>query len=81
MISALDDQTDQPNHDRRDHQHRDIDVDAGAGARDGRVAAQHHELAVREIDDSHHAEHDREPRAGEHQERDHVQDFEPTTPA
>ena len=76
MIPRSTIKTDQAHHDRRDHQHRHIDVDAGAGAGDGGVAAQHHELAVREVDHPHHAEHDREPGAGERQERDHVQDFE-----
>ena len=45
-------------------------------AGDRGVAAEHHELAVREVDDPHHPEHDRQPRAGQREEGDHVQDLE-----
>ena len=45
-------------------------------AEDRRVAADHHELAVREVDDAHHPEHDRQPGADQREEGDHVEDLE-----
>src|SRR6185312_5330 len=72
----LDDKPDDADHDRRHHQHGDIDVDAGLGAGDGRIAAEHDELAMGEIDHAHHAEDDRQPGADEREEGDHVDDLE-----
>jgi hypothetical protein len=73
---ALDDQADDADDERREHQHREPDVEPGPVAEDRRVAADHHELAVREVDDPHHPEHHREPGAGQREERDHVEDLE-----
>jgi hypothetical protein len=41
----------------------------------GDIAAHGDELAMGHVDDPHHAEDDREPRGGEHQERKHVGDL------
>ena len=76
MISALDDDADDADHDRRDHQHRQPDVDAVAGGDDRRIAAEHQELAMREIDDAHHAEDDRQPDADQRQAGDRVKDLD-----
>ena len=73
---ALDDQADRAHDQRREHEHGEPDVDAGAVGEDRDVAADHHELAVGEVDDPHHPEHDRQPRAREREEGDHVQDLE-----
>ena len=53
-----------PDYHRRDHQHGEIDINARLLSQAMRgVAAQHHELAVRQIDHPHHPEHDRQPGA------------------
>src|SRR5947209_12482548 len=53
----LHDNTDDADHDRRDHQHRYPDVDAMGGRHDCRVATQHQELAMSEVDDTRSEEH------------------------
>src|SRR6185312_1775815 len=73
---SLDDEPDDADHDRRHHQHGEVDVDAGFGAGNRRVAAEHDELAMGEVDDAHHAEDDRQPGADQHEEGDHVDDLE-----
>ena len=45
---------------------------AGARGEDGGVGAAHDELAMREVDDAHHAEDHREPGRRDHQEREGV---------
>ena len=71
----LHDQPDDADHDRGDHQHGEVDVDAGLGRGDGRVTAEHHELAVRQVDDAHHPKHDRQSRADQGEKGDHVEDL------
>ena len=73
---ALDHQPEHADDERREHQHREPDVEPGAVAEDRGVAADHHELAVREVDDPHHPEHHRQPRADQREEGDHVEDLE-----
>ena len=61
---------------RRDDQHRDPDAEAELRRHDGRVAAEHQELAVGEIDDPHHAEDDRQPEADQREAGDRVEDLD-----
>ncbi len=65
-----------PDDDRRHHQHGDPDVDADLVRLDGGVAAEHQELAMREVDDLHHAEDDREPDADQRQARHGVKNLD-----
>ena len=76
MIGRSTTTPDHADHDRRDHQHREPDVDAAAGRDDRRIAAEHQELAMREIDDAHHAEDDRQPDADQRQAGDRVEDLD-----
>jgi len=62
--------------DRRHHQHRDPDTDALVGRDDRRIAAEHQKFAMREIDDAHHAEDDRQPDADQRQAGDCVKDLD-----
>lgn len=77
---ALENDADDPDRDRRDDQDREPDIDTIMHG-DGRaVAAHHHELAVRqvddahhpELDDAHHPEHDGKPEADQRQRRDSI---------
>ena len=47
-----------------------------AGRDDRGIAAEHQELAMREIDDPHHAEDDRQPDADQRQAGDRVKDLD-----
>jgi hypothetical protein len=76
ISSKFDDQSDDADHNGRDHQHGEVDIDAGLGGGDGGVAAEHDELAMREVDHPHHAEHDRQSRADQREKGDHVENFE-----
>ena len=60
---------------RRDgHEHREPDVVRHHELHDvGRVGAEHHQLAVRHVDDAHHAERDGEPDGDEHEHRPEAQ--------
>jgi hypothetical protein len=63
---------DDPDRDRRDGEDREPDIDTVVHG-DGRtVAAHHHELAVRQVDDAHHPEHDGKPEADQRQSRDGI---------
>ena len=72
----LDDHPDDPHHEGREHQHRDPEVDPGVRGHHHRVAAEHQELAVGEVDDPHHPEDDRQPEADERQVGDPVEDLQ-----
>ena len=69
---ALENDADDPDRDRRDDQDREPDIDTVMHG-DGRtVTAHHHELAMRQVDDAHHAEHDGKPEADQGQRRDGI---------
>ena len=73
---ALDDHADDADHDRRHHQHRQPDADAVVGRDDRGIAAEHQKLAMGEIDDTHHAEDDRQPDADQRQAGDGIKDLD-----
>ena len=72
----LDHHPDDPHHEGREHEHRDPEVDPGVRRHHHRVAAQHQELAVGEVDDPHHPEDDRQPEADERQVGDPVENLQ-----
>ena len=62
--------------DRRNDQDRDPDVDAMMDGDGGAVAAHDHELAMRQVDDAHHPEHDGEAQADQRQRRDGIDEVD-----
>ena len=65
-----------PDDDRRDDQHRDPDAEAKTIGFDGGVAAKHQKLAVRQVDDLHHPEDDRQPHAHQREAGDRIENLD-----
>ncbi len=76
MMRALDDHADRADDERRDDQHGDPDIDAVLVGLDRGIAAEHQELAMREVDDLHHAEDDRQPHADQREAGDGVKNLD-----
>jgi hypothetical protein len=72
---AFHNKSDQTDHDRRHDQHGKPDIDAVACGNDRRIAAEHQEFAMREVDHPHHAEDDRQSDADQRQAGDGVKDL------
>ena len=75
MIRRSRNNADDPDRDRRDDQDREPDIDAVVHGDGGTVAAHHHELAVRQVDDAHHPEHDRKSEADQDQDGDGIEEI------
>ena len=73
---ALDDDADGADDDRRNDQHRDPDAEAQTIGLDGGITAKHQKLAMREVDDLHHAEDDRQPHADQREAGDGVENLD-----
>ena len=59
MVRSID-EAERTDNERREHQRRHPQIDAGIDRGDHGVAAEHDEFAMREIDHSHHAENHRQ---------------------
>ena len=65
-----------PTDDRRDDEDRDPDIDAVMHGDRRAVAAHHHELAMRQVDDAHHAEHDGKSEADQGERGDRIDEID-----
>ena len=73
---AFDDGADDADCDRRNNQNRNPDVDAMVDGDGGAVAPHYHELAVRQVDDAHHPEHDGQAQADQGQRCDGIDEVD-----
>ena len=74
---TFDDGTNDSDRDRWDHKNGDPDIDVMVHRHRSAIAAHHHEFAMGEIDDAHHAEDDSEADTDQRQRRNRIDEVDP----